>query len=349
MQTGFRWFFATKKCSHGEPFFEKFGPMKFAKRAREVLNIEIAGLEKARDNLNGSFDAAVGVILHSLEAGGKIVISGIGKNMPIGQKIAATLTSTGAPAVFLYPLEAMHGDLGILCAKDVLIALSYSGETRELIDLIPLAKRLGVKVIALTGEPEGTLAKHSDAIISVKIDREACPFNMAPTASTTATLAIGDALAMVILEARGFKKEDYALLHPGGAIGKTLLLKASDIMRTGDRIASVKIGSLIREAVLAMTGARAGSCVVVDKSNKVRGIITDGDLRRHISDPLSIATQPVETIMSPNPVTLPDDSLAVDVLALYEKHNIDDLIITDSKGRLAGLIDIQDLPKLKIL
>jgi len=323
--------------------------MNYANQAREVLDIEIAGLVKARDSLNGSFDTAVGVILQSLESGGKIVISGIGKNMPIGQKIAATLTSTGAPAVFLYPLEAMHGDLGILCAKDVLIALSYSGETRELIELIPLAKRFGVKVIALTGEAGSTLAKHSDAIISVKIEREACPFNMAPTTSTTATLAVGDALAMVILEARGFKKEDYALLHPGGAIGKTLLLRASDIMRTGDRIASAAVGTLVKDAVLAMTGARAGSCVVVDKSNKVKGIITDGDLRRHISDSLSIASRTVESIMSPDPITLTEDSLAVDVLALYEKHNIDDLIIVDAQGRLAGLIDIQDLPKLKIL
>ena len=323
--------------------------MKFAEKAREILNIEIAGLEKARDNLNGTFDAAVTMILQGLEAGGKIVMSGIGKNLPIGQKIAATLTSTGAPAVFLHPLEAMHGDLGILCAKDTLIALSYSGETNELIELIPLAKRFGVKVIALTGEPESTLAKHSDAIISVKIEREACPFNMAPTASTTATLAVGDALAMVLLEARGFRKEDYALLHPGGAIGKTLLLKASDIMRTGDRIASVPMGTLVKEAVLAMTGARAGSCVVVDKTNKVKGIITDGDLRRHVGSSLSIANQPVESIMSPNPITLTVDHLAVDVLALYEKHNIDDLIITDAEGCLAGLIDIQDLPKLKIL
>lgn len=323
--------------------------MNFADRAREVINIEIAGIEKARDNLNGTFDKAVAVILKALEGGGKIVISGIGKNLPIGQKIAATLTSTGAPAVFLHPLEAMHGDLGILCAKDVLIALSYSGETRELIELIPLAKRFGVKVIALTGEESSTLAKHSDAIISVKIDREACPFNMAPTASTTATLAVGDALAMVLLEARGFKKEDYALLHPGGAIGKTLLLKASDIMRTGNRVASVPMGTLVKEAVLAMTGARAGSCVVVDKDHRVKGIITDGDLRRHISDSLSIAGQMVESIMSPDPVTLTEDHLAIDVLALYEKHNIDDLIIVDSNGRLAGLIDIQDLPKLKIL
>ena len=323
--------------------------MNYADRARDVLNIEIAGIEKARDNLNGTFDKAVGVILRSLNGGGKIVIAGIGKNLPVGQKIAATLTSTGAPAVFLHPLEAMHGDLGILCAKDVLIALSYSGETHELIELMPLARRFGVKVIALTGEENSTLAKHSDAIISVKIDRETCPFNMAPTASTTATLAVGDALAMVLLEARGFKKEDYALLHPGGAIGKTLLLKASDIMRTGNRVASVPMGTLVKEAVLAMTGARAGSCVVVDTDRRVKGIITDGDLRRHIGGSLNIASEPVESIMSPDPITLTEDHLAIDVLALYEKHNIDDLIIVDSNGRLAGLIDIQDLPKLKIL
>ena len=215
-------------------------------------------------------------------------------------------------------------------------------------NLIPVVRRYGVTILSLCGEADSALAKNSDVVISVTVDREACPFNMAPTASTTATLAVGDALAMILLEARGFKKEDYAKLHPGGAIGRTLLLKVSDIMRTGDRLAKVQKGSKVRDAVLAMTSARSGSVVVVDDQDRVLGIFTDGDLRRHISDPTGVGERLIDEVMTPAPITLSKNHLAVDVLAIYEKHNIDDLIIVDEKKRLAGMVDIQDLPKFKI-
>ena len=215
-------------------------------------------------------------------------------------------------------------------------------------NLIPVVRRYGVTILSLCGEPDSALAKNSDVVISVTVDREACPFNMAPTASTTATLAVGDALAMILLEARGFKKEDYAKLHPGGAIGRTLLLRVSDIMRTGERLAKVRKGSKVRDAVLAMTSARSGSVVVVDDQDHVLGIFTDGDLRRHISDPTGVGDRLIEEVMTPGPITLSKNHLAVDVLAIYEKHNIDDLIIVDEKKRLVGMVDIQDLPKFKI-
>jgi arabinose-5-phosphate isomerase len=322
--------------------------LKYVEKAKEVISLEMAALKKTRDGLGKEFDRAVKLILERLQRGGKIVVTGVGKNLPIGQKIASTLTSTGCPAIFMHPSDAMHGDLGILHHVDILLALSYSGESEELMNLIPVVKRCGVTILSLCGEPDSALANNSDAVISVAVDREACPFNMAPTASTTATLAVGDALAMILIEARGFKKEDYAKLHPGGVIGRTLLLRVSDIMRTGERVAKVQKGSKVRDAVLAMTSARSGSVAVVDKQRRVLGIFTDGDLRRHIGDPAGIGDRWIEEVMTPGPITLSQNHLAVAVLAIYEKHNIDDLIIVDEKNRLVGMVDIQDLPKFKI-
>ncbi len=322
--------------------------MKYVERAKEVLDVEAAGLQKVRDGLGADFDRAVDAILECLGRRGKIVVTGVGKNLPIGQKIAATLTSTGSPAVFLHPSDAMHGDLGILQKPDVLLALSYSGASEELLQLLPIVKRSGVTIIAMTGESDSGLARNADVVLNVAVEREACPFNMAPTASTTATLAVGDAIAMVLLEARGFQKEDYAKLHPGGAIGRTLLLRVEDIMRTGDRVATVRRNALIRDAVLAMTSARAGSVAVLDENDRVAGIFTDGDLRRHIGNTGDIANRRVDEFMTAHPISLTVGHLAVDVLALYEKHNIDDLLVVDAQGRLAGMVDIQDLPKLKI-
>ena len=322
--------------------------MKYFVKAKEVINLEMAALKKVRDNLGKEFNEAVKLILERLQQGGKIVVTGMGKNLPIGQKIASTLTSTGCPAIFMHPSDAMHGDLGILHTTDILLALSYSGESEELMNLIPVVKRYGVTVLSFCGEPASALAKNSDVVISIAVDREACPFNMAPTASTTATLAVGDALAMILLDARGFQKEDYAKLHPGGAIGRTLLLRVSDIMRTGERLAKVRQGSKVKDAILAMTSARSGSVAIVDDQCCVLGIFTDGDLRRHISDPRGIGDRPIEEVMTPAPITLSKNHLAVAVLAIYEKHNIDDLIIVDEKKRLVGMVDIQDLPKFKI-
>ena len=323
--------------------------MDYLKRAREVLDNEIAGIEKVKNNMGEGFAQAIDAILATVENCGKVVVAGVGKNWHIGNKMAATLTSTGTPTVAMHPIEAMHGDFGIVCQNDILLAMSYSGASDELIALLQPVKRKGVKIIALTGEMDSPLAQHADIIVSIKVDKEACPFNMAPTTSTTATLALGDAMAMVLLEARGFKIEDYAKLHPGGAIGRTLLLHVSDVMRTGDRCATVRSGQPVREALLAMTGAKAGCVAVVEEDNTLAGILTDGDLRRHLIETPNLVELPIEEIMTRNPVTLTKEMLALEILNIYEKHNIDDLIVVDEANRVIGAVDIQDLPKLKIL
>ena len=322
--------------------------MNYVKKAREVIDIELAGLQRLREGLDSGFSKAVELILECLHKHGKILVSGVGKNAPIGQKIAATLTSTGCPAVFLHPSDAMHGDLGLMAANDVVLVLSYSGASEELQNLILAIKREKVPIIAITGEPDSALGRDADVVINVAVEREAGAFNLAPTTSTTVTLVVGDALAMVLLEARGFKREDYAKLHPGGAIGRTLLLRVADIMRTGERLAKVRRDQRVRDAVLAMTSVRAGAVAVVDADDVVLGIFTDGDLRRHLNDGPPLADMTVEQVMTPKPITVRQDHLAVDVLAIYEKHNIDDLVVVDERGRLAGMVDIQDLPKFKI-
>lgn len=323
--------------------------MNFVQRAREVIDIEVEGLRKVRDDLGREFADAVELIVKCLDENGKVVVTGIGKNLHIAQKISATLASTGSTSVVLNPVQAMHGDLGILRKGDVLLALSYSGESEELIRLLPIVKRTGVKIVSFTGAPASSLADNSDVAVSIAVNREACPFNMAPTSSTTAALAVGDALAMVLLETRGFEQEDYAKLHPGGAIGRALLLRVSDIMRSGDRLASVREGARVKDALVAMTTARAGSAAVVDDQNRVLGIFTDGDLRRHIADHPNLIELPISSVMTRSPIAVSPDELAVDVLKIYEDHDIDDLLVVDKDNRLLGAIDIQDLPKLKIL
>lgn len=334
---------------HTKFFCGRRSIVKYAKRAREILDIEIAGLKRVRDALGPEFDRAVGLLLASLDDGHKIIVTGVGKNLPIGEKIAATLTSTGSPAVVLHANNALHGDLGIVSEGDVVLALSYSGSSEELVSLIPAIRRRQVKIIAITGVAGSSLANLSDETIPIRVEREACPFNMAPTTSTTVTLAVGDALAMVLLEARGFKRDDYAKLHPGGAIGRTLLLRVADIMRTDERAARVAQGVSVKDALLAMTKARAGAVAVVDSKNKVVGIFTDGDLRRHLATTPDLVNRRISEIMTRGPRTVRTDDLAVDVLSIFEKHNFDDLIVVDSRGRLAGMVDIQDLPKFKIL
>ena len=318
-------------------------------KAQEVLDLEVQALQRVRNGLNASFEHAVELLLACLAGGGKIVVTGIGKSYHIAQKVSATLTSTGATSVVLNPMQAMHGDLGILGPSDALLAFSYSGESDELLTLLPIMKREGVKIVAVTGNPESGLADSADAVIVAAVDREACPFNLAPTASTTAALAIGDALAMVLLDARGFKREDYAKLHPGGAIGRSLLMRIPDIMRTGDRLARVQRGTCVKDAVLAMTRARAGAAAVVEADDRLLGIFTDGDLRRHLSDDPNVLEQPIESVMTPSPITVTQDHLAVEVLHLFETHKIDDMLVVDDAGRLVGAIDIQDLPRLKIM
>ena len=323
--------------------------MNFSDRAREVIGLEIDGLAKVKDGLGESFDAAVRLMLACLEDKGKIVVTGIGKNLHIADKISATLASTGATSVVLNPTQAMHGDLGILDPPDVLLVLSYTGESDELLALLPLVKRAGLKIVAFTGMVDSAIARASDVVVATTVDREACPFNMVPTVSTTATLAVGDALAMVLLEARGVDKEDFAKFHPGGAIGRALLVRIADIMRTGDQLVSVTKDVLVRDVLTAMTGARSGSTAIVDDDNRVVGIFTDGDLRRHIQDTPDLLASPVEKVMTPSPIVVQADMLAADALRIYEERRIDDLLVVDDDGRLVGAIDIQDLPKVKVM
>lgn len=318
-------------------------------RAREVIDIEIAGLQKVRDGLGRSFAEAVDKILAALNGGRKVVVAGIGKNLSIAEKISSTLASTGATSVVLNPSQAMHGDLGVFCHGDVLLALSYSGESQELLELVPMARRIGVCIVCITGSQDSSLARLSDVTLLAAVEREACPFNMAPTASTAAALAVGDAIAMVLIDARGFTREDYAMLHPGGAIGRSLLLRASDIMRTGDRVATVGPGATVRDAVLAMTRARSGSAAVVGDDGMLAGFFTDGDLRRLLARDISPMEMPVGEFMTRKPLSVGAAQLAVEVLNVFEKHAVDDLPVVDEAGRLVGAIDIQDLPKFKIL
>lgn len=318
--------------------------------ARQVFDTEMEGLRELRESLDTHFEQAVELLRKTLRQGGKIVVTGVGKNLHIAEKISATLASTGSTSVVLNPSQAIHGDLGILASPDCLMALSYSGESEEIKNLMPAVRRLGIPILAVTGNPESTLGRLSQLVLSCKISREACPFGIAPTTSTTATLALGDALAMTLLRTSGFRREDFAKLHPGGAIGRTLLLRASDIMRTGEKLAVVSADTLVSAAVVAMTSARGGAAFIADGEGHLEGIFTDGDFRRAIAagdgDVLSRA---VSGFMTRNPVSVRPDSLAVDVLRLIECRAIDDVPVVDETGRLVGSIDIQDLPKFKVL
>ena len=319
-------------------------------KAQGVFDIEVAALQRTRERLDGAFNASVDLLVDTLAQGGKIIVTGVGKSFHIGQKIAATLTSTGAPSTVLHPSEAMHGDLGLLQPADAVLALSYSGESDELVNLLPIIKRTGVRIIAMTGNLESTLARHSDLVLDASVEREACPFNLVPTASTTVALAIGDALAIALLDARGLGREEYARFHPGGAIGRALLLKVDDIMRTDDRLASVPQEATVRDALIAMTQAQAGAIAITDASRQVVGLLTDGSLRRYLAGGATdIQTCPVADLMTRDPCVVRSGRLAADALAIFQQHRFDDLIVVNGDGTLAGIIDIQDLPKFKVL
>ena len=323
--------------------------MNHLAKAREVFDIEIAALKSVRAQLDKSFDAAVEVIIAALKQRGKIVIVGIGKSGNVGSKIAATLTSTGSTAVVLNSVDALHGDLGIVNDGDVILALSYSGESEELLNLLPALKRFSVKIISLTGNVKSSLARHSDLALSVKVPKEACPFNLAPTSSTTATLVLGDALAMAVLQARGFKQKDFAKYHPSGAIGRAMLLRVGEIMRSGERNAIAFENLSVKEALLVMTHSKSGSLAVVNARGKLAGIFTDGDFRRHMANDENLLSQPLKKIMTRKPICVRDTALAVEALKIFNDRNIDDLIVVNAKGEPVGLIDSQDLPKLKIV
>jgi len=318
-------------------------------KAREVFDIELAALKAVRAQLDKSFDRAVETIIAALKSRGKIVIVGIGKSGNVGAKIAATLTSTGSTAVVLNSVDALHGDVGIINDGDVILALSYSGESDELLNLLPALKRFSVKIISLTGNLKSSLARHSDVSLNVKVPKEACPFNLAPTSSTTATLVMGDALAMAVLQARGFRQKDFAKYHPSGAIGRAMLLKVGEIMRSGERNAIASENLSVKEALLVMTHAKSGSLAVVNARGKLAGIFTDGDFRRRMATDENFLSQPLQKIMTRNPICVRDDALAVEALKIFNERNIDDLIVVNAKNEPVGLVDSQDLPKLKIV
>lgn len=321
-------------------------------RAREVFDCEIEGLRRVRDSLGDTFAGTLALFMRCLDEGGKIVVTGVGKSLHVAEKTSAIFASTGACSIVLNPVQAMHGDLGMTGPKDVLLALSFSGESEEVVRLIPAVRRHGLKVVALTGGVDSTLARMSDIVLAVPCGPEACPFGMAPTNSTTATMAMGDALAMALIDARRFDKAQYALNHPAGAIGRALVLKVVDVMRTGARVAQVAPEASVLETLLAMTQAQSGSAVVVDASGRLKGIFTDGDLRRVFARTNGEGFDVnacVSAYMTASPLFIRSDAYALDVLRIFEKRQIDDLPVCDENGKLLGVVDIQDLPKMKVM
>ncbi len=323
--------------------------MDSLERARRVLSLEIGELHRLSERLDDSFVRTLGLLRASVETGRKIIVLGVGKSGHVGEKIAATLTSTGAPAVVLNSLNALHGDLGVVSDGDVVLTLSYSGETEELVRILPALHRFDVKMIAITGNTASTLAKASDVVLDVSVTREACPHNLAPTSSTTAMLALGDALAMVLLEERGFSREDFARFHPGGNLGRSLLLKVRDIMRGGEQAVIVETALPVIDVLRELTAKRAGAALVVDAHEVLAGIFTHGDFARRFPTDPGIGSRPVGEVMTPGPVTIDADKLAAEVLMVLEQHRIDDLVVTDALGKPLGVVDSQDLARLKLL
>ncbi|MBI3322106.1 MAG: KpsF/GutQ family sugar-phosphate isomerase [Candidatus Omnitrophica bacterium] len=310
------------------------------RRATTVLQIEAEAIRRLIPRLNERFDRAVALLLGCK---GRVVVTGMGKAGLIGQKISATLASTGTPSLWMHPAEAVHGDVGRVTPDDVLIALSNSGETPELTQLLPILKQIGSPLIALTGNTRSMLATHSDVVLDVSVRREACTLNLAPTASTTAMLAMGDALAVVVAERRGFRERDFALFHPGGQLGRRLLLRVRDLMRTGEQNPVMPQSATVKDVLLAITRARAGCASIVDGRRRLVGIFTDGDLRRHLEDTPNLADVNVRSVMSPRPKTIEPDRLAAEALRILREHRIDELVVVDGSRRPVGLLDVQDL------
>lgn len=310
------------------------------KHALKVIDIEMQGIEKLKSNLTTSFEAACKLLLNCQ---GKVIILAIGKSGHIGNKIAATLASTGTPAFAVNAGEASHGDFGMITAQDTVIAISNSGKTQELITLLPLLKRLQTPLIAITGDPASPLAEAADVHLWVEIEKEACPLNLAPTASTTATLVLGDALAIALLSARGFTKEDFAFSHPGGTLGKRLLLRVSDLMVTGNNIPKVSPTCTFKDALIEMTEKRLGMTTIVDKKEQLLGILTDGDLRRVFSLRGDIANIQVQDIMTPHPKVTTPAAMAYEALALMEDYKITSLVVLSLESKVAGIIHMHSI------
>ena len=310
------------------------------KRAKEVFRLEAEAVRALANKLDHNFVQAVEAISNCK---GRVVVTGMGKAGIIGQKISATLASLGTPSIWLHSAEAIHGDLGRVTKDDIVIALSNSGETEETKSLIPVLKKIGAKIIAITGNKNSSLAKFSNLVLDVSVKKEACPLGLAPTSSTTAMLAMGDALAVCLVEKKGFKEKDFALFHPGGALGRKLLLKVDDIMRKGKDNPIVNEEAIVKDVLYAITEARAGSASVVNKFGKLSGIFTDGDLRRHLERDANLSRRKVKEVMTKNPVTILPEKLAVEALRILEERKIDEIPVVDEKGRPAGLLDVQDV------
>jgi arabinose-5-phosphate isomerase len=318
--------------------------------ARETLQIEADALLALKSRLSGStgdsFNAAVELLFRCT---GRVVVSGIGKSGHIARKIAATLASTGTPALFVHAAEALHGDLGMITEHDVVIAISYSGEAAEFVSIIPIIKRMGAGLIAITGNPSSRLAQLADIHLDAHVDKEACPLNLAPTASTTATLALGDALAVVLLDLNGFREEDFARSHPGGALGRRLLTHVRDVMRSGDAVPAVKADVSLPAALLEITKKGMAMTAVIDDAGRAIGIFTDGDLRRLIETVQDFNKLSMADVMHPNPRTIGPDKLAVEAVEIMEEFRINQLLVADTDGKLVGALHIHDLTRAKVI
>ncbi len=314
--------------------------------AREVLSIEAAAVQALAARLDDDFLHALDVILC---CEGRVIVSGMGKSGHVARKIAATMSSTGTPAYFVHPGEASHGDLGMITSKDVIIALSYSGESEELMTIVPVIKRQGAKLISMTGNPKSSLAQAANVHLNAHVDKEACPMGLAPTTSTTAALALGDALAMALLDAKGFGKEDFARSHPGGNLGRRLLTHVRDIMRSGERLPMVNVNAMLSDALLEISKKGVGMTAIVDAERHVLGIYTDGDLRRTLEKKLDFNATPVRDVMSANPRCIGPDALAVEVVQMMEQYSINQMLVVDGENKLVGALNMHDLLHAKVI
>jgi len=314
--------------------------------AREVLNIEATAVQTLATRLDESFLLAIDVILCCK---GRIIVSGMGKSGHIARKIAATFSSTGTPAYFVHPAEASHGDLGMITSEDVIIALSYSGESQELMTIVPAIRRQGAKLISMTGNPASNLAKVADVHLNAAVDKEACPMGLAPTASTTAALALGDALAVALLDAKGFGAEDFARSHPGGSLGRRLLTHVYDIMRIEERLPMVRENATLGDAILEISKKGVGMTSIVDTNQHVLGIYTDGDLRRTLGKNLDINSTPITEVMSANPHCISPNNLAAEAVQQMEQYNISQMLVVDEQKKLVGALNMHDLLHAKVI
>jgi arabinose-5-phosphate isomerase len=332
--------------SHNKPAPVALDTARAIRLAHETLEIEAAAVLGLRQRIDEQFARAVALLL---AVPGRVVVMGMGKSGHIGRKMAATLASTGTPAMFVHPAEASHGDLGMITPADALIAISNSGESEELTAILPVLKRLGVPLIAMTGNPASTLGRHADLVLDTAVGKEACPLNLAPTASTTAQLALGDALAVALLDARGFKAEDFARSHPGGALGRKLLTHVSDVMRRGDEVPKVRPDAGFSAMMREMSAKGLGATAIVDDADRVLGIFTDGDLRRLLERGVDVRNGNAQQFMHADPVTIAHDALAVEAAELMEERRITSVLVVDHDGRLNGALNSNDLMRAKVI